>query len=255
LGTNVPVKALVLDMVAEKIVPCPQGVVCVPSYPHEQVEWAAGGDLRVSIDQKVVQVVEGVRCTCAAFADSHNLITGSSDYTLPASRAWSIAVSGSRDGSAAIWDLNRAVYVRSIWHGEGESAGIRLVDINESTGYIATCSDTKLCLHTLNARPMAILDLRELPLITSLSFHEREYSNLGILATGGRDGTITLRTWTADGTPAGEKAKWEFVTVRAMKIRPTSRGRTPAVTALKFVGESLCHGEDTGKSYLWSLPD
>ncbi|ESK93353.1 beige beach domain-containing protein [Moniliophthora roreri MCA 2997] len=290
LGTNVPVKALVLDTVGEKIVPCPQGVVCVPSYPHEQIEWAAGGDLRVSVDQKVVQVVEGVRCTCAAFGDSHNLITGSSDYTLrmwtlsrsaspsrttplsitlshilrihtdevlciAASRAWSIAVSGSRDGSAAIWDLNRAVYVRSIWHGEGETAGIRLVDINESTGYIATCSDTKLCLHTLNARPMAVLDLRELPLITSLSFHEREYSNLGILATGGRDGSITVRTWTADGTPAGEKAKWEFVTIRTMKVRPTSRGRVPAVTALKFVGESLCHGEDTGKSYLWSLPD
>ncbi|KAK7049866.1 Beige protein-like 1 [Paramarasmius palmivorus] len=290
LGPRVPVKGLVLDMVGERVIPCPQGVVCVPSHPHEQVEWTIGGDLRVTVDQKVVQVVEGVRCTCAAFADSLNLITGSSDYTLrmwtfsrspspsrsaplsislthilrihtdevlcvAISRAWSIAVSGSKDGSAAIWDLNRAVYVRSIWHGEGEASGIRLVEINESTGYIATCSDTKLCLHTLNVRPMAVLDLRELPLITSLSFHEREYSNLGILATGGRDGSITLRTWTADGTPEGEKAKWELVTVRAMKVRPSPSGRTPAVTALKFVGESLCHGEDTGKTYLWSLPD
>jgi hypothetical protein len=116
------------------------------------------------------------------------------------------------------------------------------------------------------------------PPITALAFHEREYSHLGILATGGPDGTISLRTWTADGTPEGKKAQWEFVTVRTMKIRAVGRGvtRPPGVTALKFLGsvnflvgfvltlklldihlsrESLCHGEETGKSYLWNLPD
>ncbi|KAL0063706.1 Beige protein-like 1 [Marasmius tenuissimus] len=113
---------------------------------------------------------------------------------------------------------------------------------------------------------MATLDLTSLssysaiqPTITSLAFHEREYSKLGILAMGGRDGSITLRTWTADGTPVNEKAQWEFLTVRAMKVRtPPGRGigsRLPAITALRFIGESLCHGEDTGKSYMWSLPD
>lgn len=51
-----------------------------------------------------------------------------------ASRAWSLVVSGSKDGSAAIWDLNRGMYVRSIWHGEGgESTTVNLVVINEST--------------------------------------------------------------------------------------------------------------------------
>jgi len=51
-----------------------------------------------------------------------------------ASRAWSLVVSGARDGSAAIWDLNRGMYVRSIWHGEGgESMTVNLVAINEST--------------------------------------------------------------------------------------------------------------------------
>ena len=50
------------------------------------------------------------------------------------SRAWSLVVSGSKDGSAAIWDLNRGMYVRSIWHGEGgESTTVNLVAINEST--------------------------------------------------------------------------------------------------------------------------
>ena len=113
-------------------------------------------------------MVENAFCNCATFADSANLITGSSDYTVrlwkvsrpnsgssggirislsnimrthtdevvcvAASRAWSLVVSGSKDGSAAIWDLNRGMYVRSIWHGEGgESSTVNLVAINEST--------------------------------------------------------------------------------------------------------------------------
>ncbi|THV04025.1 beach-domain-containing protein [Dendrothele bispora CBS 962.96] len=307
LGPSTAVKHLALDMISEKVVPCPEGVLVVPSHPHEQIEWGTrtGGELRVVVDQKITQVIEGTSCACAAFADSSNLVTGSSDHivrlwtltrghltglplsisvshtmrvhtdkviSVAASRAWSIAVSGSEDGSAAVWDLNRALYIRSIWHGsekggsedKEKAAAVHLIDINESTGYIATCSKLKLCLHTINAQLIATLDLTTMPSsalyppITALSFHEREYSHLGVLATASADGTITLRTWTADGTPKGEKAKWEFITMRTMRVRTVtgrSGGRTPAVTALKFLGESLCHGEDSGKSYLWSLPD
>ena len=67
-----------------------------------------------------------------------------------------------------------------------------------------------------------------------MAFHEREYSEMGVLATGTADGTIVLRTWTADGTPQDEVAQWEFVTIRSMKVR--SMGRAPAVTALNFLG-------------------
>ena len=51
-----------------------------------------------------------------------------------ASRAWPLVVSGSKDGSAGIWDLNRAMYMRSTWHGEGgESTTVNLVAISENT--------------------------------------------------------------------------------------------------------------------------
>lgn len=57
LGPTVPVRELVLDMIGEKIIPCPEGVLCVPLHPHEQVEWgfsrASGEQLRVIVDQKV----------------------------------------------------------------------------------------------------------------------------------------------------------------------------------------------------------
>ncbi|KAF8233255.1 beach-domain-containing protein [Tricholoma matsutake] len=301
LGSAAPVRELALDVVGEKILPCPEGVLCAPLHPHEQVEWRSGGrELRVVVDQRVVQVIEDAFCNCATFADPQCLVTGSSDYTvrlwritrdnpafhnsamhltlshimrihtqevtcITASRIWSIALSGSKDGSAALWDLNRGVYVRSIWHGKGEEpAAVNLVAINESTGYIATCSQLKLCLHTINARLMASLDLamtpsfsRLVPTITALAFHEREYSHRGVIATGGPDGSITLRTWTTDGTPDNEIAQWKFVTIRTMKARMVGHGvtRPPSITSLKFLGESLCHGEETGKAYMWCFPD
>jgi hypothetical protein len=90
---------------------------------------------------------------------------------------------------------------------------------------------------------MAMLDLTilpaysNLPLITSLAFHEREYSRLGVLATGGPDGTITLRTWTTDGTPTEQKARWEFITIKTLNVRASEKGgMAPSVTALRFLG-------------------
>ena len=50
-----------------------------------------------------------------------------------ASRTWSIVVSGSKDGSAIVWDLNRGTYVASIWHGDDEQHEVHLVAINDST--------------------------------------------------------------------------------------------------------------------------
>ncbi|KAI0317827.1 beach-domain-containing protein [Amylostereum chailletii] len=291
LGRGQAVKALVFDPIGERIIPHPPGVLSVPTYPHEQIEWgfsrtgrSAARELRVV----VVQVIEGIDCTCAAFPDAENLVTGSSDYIVrlwrvtrtsqgtsltlsnlmrvhsreivrvSASRPWSLIVTGSADGSAAFWDLNRAVYIRSIWHGEGEGAAVHLVAINESTGYVATCSRMKLCLHTVNARPIATLDLFYIPglsylppAVTSMAFHEREYSLVGVLATGSSDGKILLRSWNADSTPKGEKACWDFVTLRTLQAQKA--GST--ITALKFVGERMYHGDSAGQVYSWDLPD
>ncbi|KAI5118373.1 hypothetical protein M0805_008701 [Coniferiporia weirii] len=290
-----PVAALTVDMISERVVPCPSESLCVPQFPHEQILWGfVDQSMKLLVDRKVVQVAEAISCVCAAFVDHELLVTGSDDSMLrlwqltrkdgrtsmsqthilrahsaavvcvAACRPWSIIVSGSEDGTAVIWDLNRAIYVRSIDHrapgeSDSENNSVRLVAINESNGYIATCSAKKLCLHTINAYPIVELDLTlSHPAdghITSMAFHEREYTRIGLLATGTSSGSIHLRTWSAADTPTGEKAQWKFVTLRTVRCREGFDGRTSKVTALQFVGESMYHGEESGKVYIWDLPE
>ena len=124
--------------------------------------------------RQVSQVVESAFCNCATFADADTLVTGSTDNMVrlwrvtrndrsreqplsitlthimrghtatvscvTASRAWSLIVTGSQDGSAALWDLNRGVYVRSIWHGSGPAAEVHLAAVNASTVCISQLS-------------------------------------------------------------------------------------------------------------------
>ena len=76
------------------------------------------------------------------------------------------------------------------------------------------------------------------PSITSLAFLEREYTAQGMIATAGSGGTITLRTWDTDETPAEGKAEWKFRILRELIVRKTGagRGRDIQITALKFIG-------------------
>lgn len=64
---------------------------------------------------------------------------------------------------------------------------------------------------TVNGRHIAMLGSDKNVIVLSYSsyhkFHEREYSRLGVLATGDSDGFFTLRIWTADGTQYGEKTR------------------------------------------------
>lgn len=166
-----------IDNFAERAFPVKANTLSVPGYINETVTWGhLDQSLRLVVDRKVVEVAEAAACSCAAFADSESLVTGSDDATVriwrlshrdkessrdkdkdigsalrllfilrghteavrcvAASRAWSIAVSGSDDGSISIWDLNRGTYVRSISYSSqppSSKDGIRLVAIQEST--------------------------------------------------------------------------------------------------------------------------
>jgi len=118
----------------------------------------------LTLTNQVAQVIESVPCNSVAFADGENMVSGGNDHTVrlwklvrsygvplritvshvmrghkgsvtsvAASRTWSIVVSGSKDGSAIVWNLNRGTYVASIWHGDDERHEVHLVAINDST--------------------------------------------------------------------------------------------------------------------------
>ena len=138
----------------------------------------------ISPPSQVSQEWEFVSCTCGTFVDSDLFISGSSDTILriwrmyrkdgtvtmsethmlrghsgsvscvAACRAWSIIVSGSEDGTAIIWDLNRAVYANTIHHRDledvEESTGVHCVAINDSTvSYFRAFSHDGRSLHFL----------------------------------------------------------------------------------------------------------
>ncbi|KAG8823617.1 hypothetical protein FRC17_009281 [Serendipita sp. 399] len=273
---------LAVDTMSEKILPCSSQMLYVPLYPHESIHWGLPDQsIRLHIDRKVVQVAESAQCVCAAFADSEALITGMEDSTIgiwklvrlpgerttltwthilrghtdrivsvAASRAWSLIASGSDDQTVILWDLNRAHYVRTLKH----ETKVSLVTIHEASGLIASCSKACLALHTINGLQIATLNLFSLDPIHSIAFHEREWSKTGVLATGSQ-GTITLRTWTTEDTPLGEKAQWKWKTLHEYKCRKVDNGEPPTVTALKFVGESMYSGDSSGKVYAWEFPD
>ena len=68
---------------------------------------------------------------------------------LAASPDWSVAVSGSRDRTAIIWDLSRYCYVK---HLAGHAGPVAAVTVNELTGDIVTCAGSWLYLWDINGR-------------------------------------------------------------------------------------------------------
>jgi len=82
---------------------------------------------------------------------------------LASSQAYSLIVSGSRDRTAIIWDLNRLTFVRQIGGaGKGgkpiHQGPISAIAINNSTGDIATCSTSWLHLWSINGELLAQVD-------------------------------------------------------------------------------------------------
>lgn len=57
MGRGKAVSELAVDLVGERIIPCPAGMLAVPSRPHETIEWdpphIPAGELRVLVDKKV----------------------------------------------------------------------------------------------------------------------------------------------------------------------------------------------------------
>ena len=74
---------------------------------------------------------------------------------LAADTSWGVAVSGSRDTTAIIWDLSRWTYIKQL---PGHAGPVAAVSINPLTGDIVTCAGAWLYLWDVNGVAVANVD-------------------------------------------------------------------------------------------------
>lgn len=118
---------------------------------------------------------------------------------LAASPAYNMIVSGSRDGTAIVWDMSRFVFVRQLSDHVGLVAA---VSINDLTGEIATCSGTWLHVWSANGDQLATVNTSigsadRMQQILCVTFSTaREWDQQNVVITGSTDGVV--RMWSME---------------------------------------------------------
>ncbi|BFF93489.1 WD repeat and FYVE domain-containing protein 3 [Drosophila madeirensis] len=129
---------------------------------------------------------------------------------LAASAAYNVIVSGSRDGTAIVWDMSRFTFVRQL---RGHAGVVAAVSINELTGDIATCSATWLHVWSINGDALAMVNTcvgsaDRMQQILCVAFSQiREWDQQNVVMTGSTDGVV--RMWSLEHTqvPIDRKLK------------------------------------------------
>lgn len=118
---------------------------------------------------------------------------------LAASSAYNVIVSGSRDGTAIVWDMSRFTFVRQLRDHVGIVAA---VSVNELTGDIATCSATWLHVWSTNGDALAMVNTSigsadRMQQILCVAFSStREWDQQNVIITGSTDGVV--RMWSME---------------------------------------------------------
>ncbi|KAL6443583.1 hypothetical protein ACFW04_001612 [Cataglyphis niger] len=115
---------------------------------------------------------------------------------LSSSPAYNVIVSGSRDGTAIIWDLSRCLFVRQL---RGHAGPVAAVAINELTGDIATCAATWLHVWSINGEELASVNTcvgraDRMQQILCVAFSQtHEWDSQNVIMTGSTDGVARVR--------------------------------------------------------------
>ncbi|KAK7930815.1 hypothetical protein WMY93_007210 [Mugilogobius chulae] len=201
--------------------------------------------------------------TCLAVSEVHNML-----------------VSGSRDFTCILWDLEELNYVTQL---TGHTSSVSAIAINELTGDIASCAGSQLYLWTMRGQLLACTDISCGPQadIVCVCFSQRfEWDARNVIVTGCSDGSVRiwrteLRTQTQfpvtseevlstgsaafDGSSPKDK-KWERHLVLCHELNrghPVSQRRykkNPAITALAMSRShaTLLVGDAWGRVFTWT---
>uniref|UniRef100_A0A3B4B9D7 Uncharacterized protein n=1 Tax=Periophthalmus magnuspinnatus TaxID=409849 RepID=A0A3B4B9D7_9GOBI len=196
--------------------------------------------------------------TCLAVSEVHNIL-----------------LSGSRDCTCILWDLEELNYVTQL---TGHTSSVSAIAINELTvsyGDIASCAGSQLYLWTMRGQVLACTDTSCGPQadIMCVSFSQRlEWDARNVVVTGCTDGSV--RIWRTEltqiqfpvtseevvsqGSPKVQK--WERHLVLCHELNrghPVSQRRykkNPAITALAMSRShaTLLVGDAWGRVFTWT---
>uniref|UniRef100_A0A3B4B9F3 BEACH domain-containing protein n=1 Tax=Periophthalmus magnuspinnatus TaxID=409849 RepID=A0A3B4B9F3_9GOBI len=113
--------------------------------------------------------------TCLAVSEVHNIL-----------------LSGSRDCTCILWDLEELNYVTQL---TGHTSSVSAIAINELTGDIASCAGSQLYLWTMRGQVLACTDTSCGPQadIMCVSFSQRlEWDARNVVVTGCTDGSVRV---------------------------------------------------------------
>uniref|UniRef100_A0A672QYC5 WD repeat and FYVE domain containing 3 n=1 Tax=Sinocyclocheilus grahami TaxID=75366 RepID=A0A672QYC5_SINGR len=112
---------------------------------------------------------------------------------LTASSAYHIIVSGSRDRTCIIWDLNKLSFVTQL---RGHRAPVSALCINELTGDIVSCAGTYIHVWSINGSPIASANTftgRSQQILCCCISEMNEWDTQNVIVTGHSDGVV--RFW------------------------------------------------------------
>uniref|UniRef100_A0A3Q1EAZ6 FYVE zinc finger domain-containing protein n=1 Tax=Acanthochromis polyacanthus TaxID=80966 RepID=A0A3Q1EAZ6_9TELE len=112
---------------------------------------------------------------------------------LTASSAYHIVVSGSRDRTCIIWDLNKLLFVTQL---RGHRAPVSALCINELTGDVVSCAGTYIHVWSINGSPIASANTftgRSQQILCCCVSEMNEWDTQNVIVTGHSDGVV--RFW------------------------------------------------------------
>lgn len=169
---------------------------------------------------------------------------------LAVSSTWGIAVTGSADQTAIVWDLHRHRFVRQLTEPDQP---VNLVAIDHQRGWIAAAAGFEVWIWSINGVLLVHQSTRSAtndpP--SSMEFVAREFhvGKLGVLVTG-HIGTIVLWDIVSNHARASPP-RWCLEKSIIHKVRDAPAKITCIYSPCASV---LCSGDEMGQVYTWGLP-
>ncbi len=196
---------------------------------------------------------------------------------LAASTAFSIIVSGSKDGACIVWDLNTLRYIRLLEHQTlakqscSEDFSISCMAISACNGDIAVCINNTIYVWSINGALLTSVDTRASKITAICLSHAPKWYNDNFIVTGHEDGSIKIwvydfsspinpsalqeEFYTSDSAPNGIASASGLFGSLCLKLHSTKHLNTAEVTYIHITEDlhRIYAGDSVGTVTRWEV--